>query len=232
MSTCEGKIAWARAKRDSALAKVEPQLQGIPTQLPLSSQGLAKDVLTPREIEITENYSVTELLYILKERKISVEEVTRAFLRRAALAQAAVSLPYLLEFCGCCILMTDDGRQIAWQTYYGTKPSLEPNIWILSQSPRACYSVCPFPPKSTTEWWDPTSRPMPHLSPGLVNLTGLTCSMTLYGMRDVCFMSARRSPSGLCSSKPTALYMAGRSIRITEISPQVEAVVESRHCLG
>lgn len=34
---------------------------------------------------------MNQLLKILRERKVSVEEVTRAFLRRAALAQAAVS---------------------------------------------------------------------------------------------------------------------------------------------
>ncbi|CAG9940295.1 unnamed protein product [Clonostachys rosea f. rosea IK726] len=91
LKTCEEKVAWARAQRDAGLNKVEPKLQGIPDELPKSSQGLPKTVLTAREIEITENYSVTQLLDVLKERKISVEEVTRAFLRRAALAQAAAS---------------------------------------------------------------------------------------------------------------------------------------------
>ncbi|CAG9995553.1 unnamed protein product [Clonostachys byssicola] len=91
LKTCEEKVAWARAQRDDGLNKVEPKLQGVPDELPKSSQGLPKTVLTAREIEITENYSVTQLLDILKERKISVEEVTRAFLRRAALAQAATN---------------------------------------------------------------------------------------------------------------------------------------------
>lgn len=90
MKSWEDKASWARANRDASLAKVEPKLEGVPDELPLSSQDLAKSVLTPREIEITENYSVNELLAVLRERKISVEEVTRAFLRRAALAQAAV----------------------------------------------------------------------------------------------------------------------------------------------
>ncbi|KAH7136258.1 amidase signature domain-containing protein [Dactylonectria macrodidyma] len=87
----EDKVRWARDKRDASLAKVEPKLEGIPKTLPLSSQDLPKAILTPREIEITENYSITELLSILWERKVSVEEVTRAFLRRAALAQAATN---------------------------------------------------------------------------------------------------------------------------------------------
>ncbi|KAF2010481.1 amidase [Aaosphaeria arxii CBS 175.79] len=91
VNTCEERVAWARDRRDQSLAKVEPKLEGIPSELPQNSQGLAQVVLTPREIEITEKYSVTELLALLKGRKISVEEVTRAFLRRAALAQAATN---------------------------------------------------------------------------------------------------------------------------------------------
>ncbi|KAH0496006.1 hypothetical protein TgHK011_009527 [Trichoderma gracile] len=87
----QDKAASAAARRDGSLAKVEPKLEGIPDVLPLSSQELPKSVLTPRELEITEKYSVTELLKILRERKISVEEVTRAFLRRAALAQVATN---------------------------------------------------------------------------------------------------------------------------------------------
>lgn len=92
LKSWEDRASLARAKRDVGLAKVEPKLEGIPNVLPLSSQDLPKSVLTPREIEITEKYSVTELLKLLRERKISVEEVTRAFLRRAALAQVAVCL--------------------------------------------------------------------------------------------------------------------------------------------
>ena len=90
MSTWQEKAAWARDYRDISLKKVEPKLEGLPDELPLNSQGLPEMVLSPREVEITEGYKVTELLKILWERKISVEEVTRAFLRRAAVAQATV----------------------------------------------------------------------------------------------------------------------------------------------
>jgi hypothetical protein len=92
-NTWQQKATEARALRDASLAKVEPPLKGIPApdQLPKNSLDLVAQVLTPREIEITENYGVPELLQVLRERKISVEEVTRAFLRRAALAQATVS---------------------------------------------------------------------------------------------------------------------------------------------
>lgn len=91
-STWQEKVAWARSQRDANLAKVEPRLEGLPDELPLNSQGLPKIVLTPRELEITDGYSVTELLAALRSRKFSVEEVTRAFLRRAALAQSAVCI--------------------------------------------------------------------------------------------------------------------------------------------
>lgn len=90
LRTYDEKVSWARAKRDMSILKVEPKLQGIPETLPLSSQNLPLEVLTPREREITEGYTITELLAVLRERKILVEEVTRAFLRRAALAHAAV----------------------------------------------------------------------------------------------------------------------------------------------
>ena len=86
-------VAEVQSAREASLAKVEPKLEGLPAELPLNSQQLPKTVLTAKEIEITEKYSVTELLEVLRSRKISVEEVTRAFLRRAALAQAAVSTP-------------------------------------------------------------------------------------------------------------------------------------------
>jgi amidase len=90
LATWQEKAAWAQNVRDESVAKVEPKLEALPTDLPLSSQDLPRIVLTDREIEITEKYTVKELLRTLRERKISVEEVTRAFLRRAAVAQLAV----------------------------------------------------------------------------------------------------------------------------------------------
>lgn len=86
----EAKASVARTKRDESLARVEPPLQGLPDTLPQNSQELAKAILTPKEVEITEKYSVTELLAKLHNRELSAEEVTRAFLRRAALAHFAV----------------------------------------------------------------------------------------------------------------------------------------------
>lgn len=93
MPEWEKKVAEERARRDASIAQLEPKLDGFPTELPLSSQKLPSELLTDREIEITERYTVPELLTTLKARKISVEEVTRAFLRRAVIAHKAASQP-------------------------------------------------------------------------------------------------------------------------------------------
>lgn len=94
LKSWEEKAHWARAKRDASLAKVKPVLQGVPEEndLPMNCQSLASAVLTSREIEITERYGILDLLSEMRTRRVSVEEVTRAFLRRAALAHAAVNV--------------------------------------------------------------------------------------------------------------------------------------------
>ena len=94
----QDKAAWAQAKRSASLAKVSPKLVGVPewNDLPQNSRGLPRSILTPREIELTEDYTITGLLDLLRTREVSVEEVTRAFLRRAALAHAAVRIHIFL----------------------------------------------------------------------------------------------------------------------------------------
>lgn len=87
----EEKVAKVREHRDASLAKVEPAIALLTQDLPLNSQSVARTVLTDREIELTERYTVKELLAKLRSREFKVEEVTRAFLRRAAVAQACVS---------------------------------------------------------------------------------------------------------------------------------------------
>ncbi|OAR02346.1 hypothetical protein LLEC1_03370 [Akanthomyces lecanii] len=91
METAQQKVERARARREVGLAKVEPKLTDLPDQLPRNSLDLSSSILTAREIELTEKYDVVELLTILKSREVSVEEVTRAFLRRAAVAHAATN---------------------------------------------------------------------------------------------------------------------------------------------
>lgn len=97
MADWERRVAEERARRDASIAKLEPKFDGLPTELPLSSQKLPSQFLTDREIEITERYTVPELLAALKARKVSVEEVTRAFLRRAVIAHQAASQPSTLS---------------------------------------------------------------------------------------------------------------------------------------
>lgn len=93
ITTWQEKAQKARNLRDASLSKVDPPLGPLPDPLPLSSQGLPKLLLTPREYELTQNYDAIALLKMLREKTLTSEELTRAFLRRAALAQAAVSGP-------------------------------------------------------------------------------------------------------------------------------------------
>ena len=85
----------ARDYRDETLSKVEPPFEPLPDPLPLSSQELPKKYLTPREYELTQNYDAIELIEMLRIKKVKSEELTRAFLRRAALAQYAVCMAAL-----------------------------------------------------------------------------------------------------------------------------------------
>jgi amidase len=84
-------IAEARELRDSSVARVEPPLASLPDPLPKNVTGIAKEVLTPQEIQIT-SFDVPELLQAIRDKVFSCETVTRAFLRRAALAQKLVDL--------------------------------------------------------------------------------------------------------------------------------------------
>lgn len=90
LKSWQEKAKEARDLRDETLSKVDPPFENLPDPLPLSSQDLPKQYLTPREYELTQNYDAIELLEMLCGKKTTSEELTRAFLRRAALAQYAV----------------------------------------------------------------------------------------------------------------------------------------------
>lgn len=94
----EERAKSARDFRDETLSKVDPPLGPLPDPLPLSSQELPKKYLTPREYELTQNYDAIELLEMLRTKKVTSEELTRAFLRRAALAQYAVWIQDRTDF--------------------------------------------------------------------------------------------------------------------------------------
>lgn len=85
-------ISQALEIRDSSLSRIEPQLENIPEQPPKNVTKIANDVLTAKELEITA-LDAPELLQSIREKTYSCEEVTRAFLRRAALAQKLVNIP-------------------------------------------------------------------------------------------------------------------------------------------
>jgi hypothetical protein len=68
---------------------VDPPLSPLPETLPKNVTDIANSVLIPEEIKIT-SYDVPELLQAIRSKEYSRETVTRAFLRRAALAQKLV----------------------------------------------------------------------------------------------------------------------------------------------
>jgi amidase len=82
-------IAGVRSYRDASISRIEPALPELPDPLPKNVTGIAKDVLSEEELKIT-SYDAPELLVAISEKVFSVEAVTRAFLRRAALAQKLV----------------------------------------------------------------------------------------------------------------------------------------------
>jgi hypothetical protein len=86
-------IAEAREFRDSSISRVEPPLSTLPDPLPKNVTRIANSVLSPEELKIT-SYDAVELIQAIREKVFTCEAVTRAFLRRAALAQILViSLP-------------------------------------------------------------------------------------------------------------------------------------------
>jgi hypothetical protein len=80
------------AVRDNSLAGIKPplQLDRVPDPLPSNVTAIPPKLLTDEEIEIT-SYDAEELLEAIRSKKFSCVTVTKAFLRRAAVAQAVVS---------------------------------------------------------------------------------------------------------------------------------------------
>jgi hypothetical protein len=90
-ATWQEVAADRQAHRDATIALIEPSLQEI-NDIPLNTFPIAKQVLTPEELRITES-TVEELVARLAEGQLSALSVTKAFLRRAALAQKVVGPP-------------------------------------------------------------------------------------------------------------------------------------------
>ena len=110
---------------------------------------LPRDVLTPRELNLTENYGITDLLALLRERKLTVEEVTRAFLRRAALAHAAVRRELTLALSH---RLADMYRPTASSNFSGIRPLSGPSTSTLCHSRWERSLDCQFPQRSIWAW--------------------------------------------------------------------------------
>lgn len=82
-------IAQALRLRDDSVAAVQPPLVNLPDALPKNVMHIADNVLTREELSIT-SLDAVELVQLLRKRVYTCEAVTRAFLRRAALAQKLV----------------------------------------------------------------------------------------------------------------------------------------------
>ena len=95
-ATWQEVAADRQAYRDATIASLKPALPDI-TSIPLNTIPLAKQFLTAQEIKITET-TVEDLVSKLAKAEISALEVTKAFLRRAGLAQKAVrSINFLFK---------------------------------------------------------------------------------------------------------------------------------------
>ncbi|KAM0145531.1 hypothetical protein ACHAQE_011219 [Botrytis cinerea] len=81
--------------RDTTIAKVDPAIVEITEKLPHRVISLPRKYLNPEEITITEN-PIEELLASLATGRLSSLAVTKAFLRRAAIAQKLVNCVYEL----------------------------------------------------------------------------------------------------------------------------------------
>ncbi|RSL74472.1 hypothetical protein CEP51_011554 [Fusarium floridanum] len=82
-------VQQVRQCRDASIA-VEPPLPNLPVKLPRNVTDLPRQLLTSREVEITEK-SPEDLVQLMASGSLSAVEVTKAFLRRAALAQRLVN---------------------------------------------------------------------------------------------------------------------------------------------
>jgi len=80
----------AQDLRDASIARVQPAVPDVPSDLPLNLTTLPIQLLSPEEVEITETPPEC-LLSALASGRLTSTKVTGAFLRRAGLAQKLVS---------------------------------------------------------------------------------------------------------------------------------------------
>lgn len=84
----KARVTHSLKIRDDSIDQAFPGLT-LPDPLPTNVQGLAAGFLTEQELLIT-GYGPETVLEKIRTKELSCETVTRAFLRRAAIAQKAV----------------------------------------------------------------------------------------------------------------------------------------------
>lgn len=96
------KTAWqdiahqVRHHRASTIAEVQPQIPDVSKDLRDNVTSVPRELLSPREVEITE-LKTEVLVAALATGELTSREVTNAFLRRAGLVQNLASLTSLPE---------------------------------------------------------------------------------------------------------------------------------------
>jgi len=83
--------------RDASIDRVQPVISKLPTHLPPNVLDIPSQLLSQEEIQITQT-APEDLLRRLAAGELSATSVTRAFLRRAGLAQMLVCLRFLSIF--------------------------------------------------------------------------------------------------------------------------------------
>lgn len=89
MSTWQETARQMQDYRDASLAAVEPAIPDVPPELSLNVTGIPQQLLSAREVEITETLP-EDLVTRMAAGELASTEVTKAFLRRAGLAQKLV----------------------------------------------------------------------------------------------------------------------------------------------
>lgn len=85
----------ARQYCENTITRVEPPVPGVPNALPLNVTRIPNELLSPREVLITE-LPPERLLEELSSGRLRSVEVTTAYLRRAGIAHRLVSPPDIL----------------------------------------------------------------------------------------------------------------------------------------
>ena len=137
----------AQEYRDASISRIEPGLPGVPKDLPLDCTEIPKYLLSTEEVTITQT-APEDLISSLASGRLTSTTVTKAFLRRAGLAQALVRT----ESIGDRSCSTNRNRPIASQNCSRSELQLELDSSMITsrsmESPLVLYMVFPSVSKS------------------------------------------------------------------------------------